>query len=360
MRPDASPDNRRPGAGRRGAAGRIVKVAASLGLLLLTSACVKSGITPKAAEVNRLFYFILWLALPVFVFVEGMLLVTMVRFRRRPGDDAEPRQNPGGKGAMTAFFAGPLAIVVVLLTFGEGALARVDEMDPSPAERLVITGFQWEWSAKYVDEDFMVTGKTLKTPMVIELPVNKTTEIELRSTDVIHEFYVPELLFMKNVVPGHPNVFTIVPTKLGTYHGQCAQFCGLWHSNMTFELKIVSEAEFQAWVQQQKQPVATNTGSCTPSGSAVTLVAEQISWDKECIAVTAGQPFQVTIDNRDKGIAHDFAIYTSSDLKNRLYLSPQNTGIATTTFTVPALPAGRYYFQCDVHGPAMAGTLVVG
>jgi plastocyanin len=112
-------------------------------------------------------------------------------------------------------------------------------------------------------------------------------------------------------------------------------------------------------VQQQKQPAAANT-SCAPSGSTVSLVIEQISWDKGCIAAKAGQPIQVTIDNRDKGIAHNFAVYTSSDLKNRLFLSPDDSGPATTTFTVPALPAGTYYFQCDIHGPAMAGTLVVG
>jgi cytochrome c oxidase subunit 2 len=338
---------------------RTAAVAASVAALLLTSGCVKEGISAKATDVHRLFFVILWLALPVFLFVEGMLLVAVVRFRKRAGDESAPPQIPGNRRALTAFFAGPLAIVVLLLAFGEVAVARVDRSDPSPAERLVVTGFQWEWSARYLNEEFTVTGRTLKQPMTMELPVDASTEIELRSTDVIHEFYVPDLLFMKNAVPGHPNVFTIRPTKLGTYRGQCAQYCGLWHSKMTLILKVVPQADFSRWVTQQKT-AASGAGSCSPRGSKISLVAKTISWDKTCLAVAVGLPFQITIDNQDKGIDHDFAIYDTPKLKHRLYLSSKVTGPGTKTFTGPALPAGKYYFQCDIHGPAMSGTFVVG
>ena len=350
----STPERRAPIVLRRTAA-----VAASVAALLLTSGCVKEGISAKATDVHRLFFVILWLALPVFLFVEGMLLVAVVRFRKRAGDESAPPQIPGNRRALTAFFAGPLAIVVLLLAFGEVAVARVDRSDPSPAERLVVTGFQWEWSARYLNEEFTVTGRTLKQPMTMELPVDASTEIELRSTDVIHEFYVPDLLFMKNAVPGHPNVFTIRPTKLGTYRGQCAQYCGLWHSKMTLILKVVPQADFSRWVTRQKT-AASGAGSCSPRGSKISLVAKTISWDKTCLAVAVGLPFQITIDNQDKGIDHDFAIYDTPKLKHRLYLSSKVTGPGTKTFTGPALPAGKYYFQCDIHGPAMSGTFVVG
>ena len=328
-------------------------------LPLLLTGCVKQGITDKAVEVNNLFYVILWLALPVFVFVEGMLLLSMVRFRKRRGDDTSPPQTPGGRAALSAFFAGPFAIVIVLLLFGETAVSRVDRDDPHPAEQLVLTGFQWEWSARYVNEHVTVTGKTDKTALTMELPVDVTTHVELRSTDVMHEFYVPDLLFMKNAIPGHPNTFTITPTTTGTYHGQCAQFCGLYHSKMTLTVKVVPLPEFQRWVAQVAAQSQPGNGNCSPSASSATLVASQVSWDKDCIAVTAGAAFQLTINNKDAGIAHNFAVYTNSDLDKRLYLSADVTGVATRTFTVPALPPGKYYFQCDIHGPAMAGTLVV-
>ncbi len=330
--------------------------------LLLTAGCVRAGISPKAHEVHNLFYVITWLALPVFLFVEGMLLVCVIWFRKRQGDHAQPVQDEGSRKAIYAFFAGPLVIVVILLAFGETTVARIDRIDPHPKEQLVITGFQWEWSANYVKEAVNVTGKTNKSQMVIELPVNESTEVTLKSNDVIHEFFVPDLLYMKNAVPGHPNRFSIKPTVVGTYQGQCAQYCGLWHAQMKFKVKVVPRKEFDAWVHQQRKAAQAKAAqaACAPKGSTITLTAKNITWDKTCIGVLPGQPFKVTIINKDSGIDHNFAIWVSSKLKKRLYQTPNVTGPTTKTFTGPALPPGKYYFQCDVHGPAMSGTLVVG
>jgi cytochrome c oxidase subunit 2 len=334
-----------------------LRLAAALAFSLIASGCIPAGISTKANEVHRLFYVILWLALPVFLFVEGMLLLSVIRFRKRRGDESPPSQNAGNRTALAAFFAGPLIIVVALLVYGDVTLARVDHNDPQPREQVVITGFQWAWSANYTNEDVTVTGKTLKEPLTMELPVDTPIRIELRSTDVIHEFYVPNLLLMKNAVPGHPNVITITPSKLGTYEGKCAQFCGLWHSRMTFVMKVVPAQEFHAWVEQKK--AAAQGGTCEPTALPITLVARQISWDSTCLAVAAGKPFAITIKNEDDGIAHNFAIWDSPKTKQQLYVTPDFTGPVTQTFTVPALKPGKYYFQCNIHGPAMAGTLIV-
>jgi cytochrome c oxidase subunit II len=330
--------------------------------LLLSSGCVKSGISPKAHEVHTLFYVILWLALPVFVFVEGMLLICVVWFRRRRGDEQEPSQKDATKKVLYAFFAGPLAIVVVLLSFGESTAAKVDHLDPDPTENLVVTGFQWAWQAQYTKENFTVAGKTLGAPMVMELPVNEVTQVTLKATDVIHEFYVPDLLFMKNAVPGHPNTFTVKPTKQGTYLGQCAQYCGLWHEQMKFTVKVVSRAEFEKWTHQQQKEAKrlAAKAACTPNNSDIELTAHNISWDKTCVAVVGGKPFKVEIHNLDNDVAHNFGIWQSSALKKELFHTKNLTGPAEKTYKVPILPPGKYYFQCDVHGPAMSGTLIIG
>ena len=327
-------------------------------LLLLATGCVPSGISAKADAVHHLFYVILWLALPVFAFVEGMLVLSIIRYRRRRGDDTVPPQDEGRDGrVLAAFFAGPLVVIVALLAYGENVAATVDRNDPHPAERLVLTGFQWEWSASYVKEGVTVTGKTLKRRMEMELPVGEPTRITLVSNDVIHEFYVPHLLFMKNAVPGHPNVITVRPTREGLYPGQCAQYCGLWHAQMKFALRVVPRAEFRRWIGRQRAALTAHA-TCRPTGSAVVLTARRISWDKTCIAAAANRPFRLTIRNEDAGIAHDFAIYRAP-LRHRLYRAPRTSGPSTKTYTVPALEPGAYYFQCDVHGPAMAGTLVI-
>lgn len=330
--------------------------------LLLTSGCgIKAGISPKSHEVHSLFYIILWLALPVFLFVEGMLVLSLIRFRKRRGDEAEPPQFAGRNSVLYAFFAGPLIVVVILLAFGESTLGKVDKVATHPAQRVVVTGFQWAWQAQY-QQGVIVTGKTLGRPLVMELPVDQQTQITLESRDVIHEFYVPDLLYMKNAVPGHPNTFSIQPTKVGTYRGQCAQYCGLWHAQMRLVVKVVPVSEFARWVHKEKAAAKAKAAkaACAPTGSTVSLTAQHITWDKSCLGVLAGKSFKITIVNKDPGIAHNFAIWQDSSLKKQLYQSGNVTGPATKTFIVPALPPGKYYFQCNIHGPAMSGTLVVG
>jgi cytochrome c oxidase subunit II len=346
---------------------RALQLALLPALLLVTSGCgmVKPGISAKAQDTHWLYAYIFWLAVPVFLFVEGMLVFSIIRFRsRRQDDDSEPVQTRGHNTAYAAFFAVPLAIIVGLLTVGETTLSNVDNQEPHPVEHLIVTGSQWQWSARYVKEGVSLSGKTASEsspgkPLVMALPVGRTSQISLESADVIHGFYVPDLLFMKNAVPGHPNTITITPTKTGTYKGQCTQFCGLWHSKMTLVMEVLTPAKFQAWMQRQQQAQA-KSGSCTATGSSITLAAQHITWDKSCIAAVAGKPIQVTINNKDAGVAHNFAIWQDSSLKKRLYQTPNITGPATKTFTAPALPPGKYYFQCDVHGPAMSGTLIIG
>jgi cytochrome c oxidase subunit 2 len=337
--------------------------------VVVVSGCdvVKPGISAKSDHTHWLWSYIFWLALPVFLFVEGMLVIGVIRFRQRRSDDeSEPVQDYGNKTALVAFFAAPLALIIALLAVGEKTVASIDHHESHVAEHLVVTGSQWQWSARYVQEGLTVSGVTATAkspgkPMTMALPAGKTSEITLMSNDVIHGFYVQRLLFQKNAVPGHPNVFTITPTKTGTFHGQCTQFCGLWHSRMTILLKVLPPAEFQAWMTQQQQAQSTKGGTCAPTGSSVTLVAHNIQWNTKCIAALAGKPFTVTVTNQDApSIAHNFAIWQSPALKHRLYLTPDVTSQAAQTFTAPALPPGKYYFQCDIHGPAMSGTLVIG
>jgi heme/copper-type cytochrome/quinol oxidase subunit 2 len=346
---------------------RALQLALLIALLLVTAGCgaVKPGISGKAQDVHGLFSYIFWLAVPVFLFVEGMLVIGVIRFRtRRQDDGSEPVQTRGHNVAYGAFFAVPLAIVVALLSYGEVTVGRVDYQEPRPAEQLVITGSQWQWSATYAKEGLSVSGKSASEtsagkPLTMALPAGRTTQITLKSADVMHGFYVPDLLYMKNAIPGSPNVFTITPTKPGTYRGQCTQICGLHHSDMKLVLEVLPAAKFQAWVQDQKQATSKG-GSCAVTGSSITLTAQHITWDKGCVAAAAGQPIKITLINKDDGIAHNFAIWQSSALKHRIYVTPDVSGPATKTFTGPALPAGKYYFQCDVHGPAMSGTLIIG
>src|SRR5215831_2164270 len=188
------PDSSRPGdkpvhaSPRPRGPRRALHMALLLVLPLAASGCglVKTGLDPKAQEVHDLWFIILWLAIPVFVFVWGMLAIVIIRYRKRRGDEAEPVQTRGNNGALVTFFAGPLAIVILLLSSGEVTVNRVDAIAPHPAERLVVTGSQWQWSARYLKEgiffnDTATTETSNGKPLTMAVPLGRSVQVTLDS-----------------------------------------------------------------------------------------------------------------------------------------------------------------------------------
>ena len=254
------------------------------------------------------------------------------------------------------FFVIPAVIVALLFPFGETTLLRIERTEP-PQVQIRVEGFQWQWTFLYLQEGIFVAGKTLVRPAEMVVPVDEPVRITLTSRDVIHSFFVPDLLFKRDAIPGRTSTFEFTPTELGTFPAQCAEFCGLWHSKMTFDVKVVSSLDYQAWIKQQRK--AAQSITCKPDGTTLSLVAHNISWNRFCLAVPANTPFIVNIDNQDAGIEHNFSIYDSFFQKTTYFTGPKVTGPATISLNPDPLPPGRYYFQCDVHGPAMSGAFVV-
>ncbi len=325
--------------------------------LIALSGCAYEGIAPTSRKVHELYNTIFVMAGSVFAVVVLWLLVTLILFRRRKGDTGQPPQREGRAVIVVGFFLIGAAIVSLLFPFGERTLAAVDHINPQTQVHVRLEGFQWEWTAYYQDEGLVVSGKTLKKPLVFDVPVDSPIEITLVSRDVMHEFFVPQLLFMRNAVPGHPNTFTFTPTKIGVFKGQCAQFCGLWHSRMTFVMRVVAPVDYQAWVKAEKEAILRIT--CPAKAGAVTITAKDISWNTNCLSIVGGQPTTITVVNDDSNIDHNFAIYDGPDRRQRLFLTGRFAGVSTRTDTLPDLPPGKYYFQCEVHGPAMSGVFIV-
>jgi len=323
-------------------------------LLLLLTSCAKQGISPQGQDVHQLYVIILILAAPVFIAVEAALIWCIVRYRKR-SDEPAP-QTVGGSRSLGVFFVIPAVIVALLFPFGETTLLRIERTEP-PQVQIRVEGFQWQWTFLYLQEGIFVAGKTLVRPAEMVVPVDEPVKITLTSRDVIHSFFVPDLLFKRDAIPGRTSTFEFTPTELGTFPAQCAEFCGLWHSKMTFDVKVVSSLDYQAWIKQQRKAAASIT--CKPDGTTLSLVAHNISWNRFCLAVPANTPFTVNIDNQDAGIEHNFAIYDSFFQKTTYFTGPKVTGPATISLNPDPLPPGRYYFQCDVHGPAMSGAFVV-
>ena len=324
-----------------------------LGSLLLSS-CAQQGISWQSQNVHTLYLIIMGLALPVFIGVEAALIWCIVRYRKR--DDTPAPQTVGGSRSLGVFFVIPAVIVAVLFPFGEETLLLLQQHE-TPEVQIHVEGFQWEWTFLYLNEGIFESGKTLVRPAEMVLPVDETVQITLTSRDVIHSFFIPALLFKRDAIPGRTSTFTFTPSELGTFQSQCAEFCGLWHSKMTFVVKVVSSADYQAWIEQQREAASGIT--CDPTGTDLSLVAHNISWNAFCLAVPGNTPFTLNITNEDVGIEHNFSIYDSFFEKQQFFTSPKITGPTSETLNVDGLAPGRYYFQCDVHGPAMSGAFIV-
>ncbi|MHB1849209.1 MAG: cytochrome c oxidase subunit II [Acidimicrobiales bacterium] len=212
----------------------------------------------------------------VFVIVFALIAWAVLRYRRR--SDAMPRQFQYHTLIEIFYTAIPIIIVLVLFGFTFVTENNVDAL-PAPKMAVTVTGFQWGWRFHYTTKNVTVIGVELQDPEMV-LPQNETVRIYLESHDVIHGFYVPALDFSRYAQPGIVNKFTLNLHTLGTFRGQCTQFCGLYHSLMRFRVKVVTPAQFAAWVSThhstgpessisnaEKTALARSTGRAAPTAT---------------------------------------------------------------------------------------------
>jgi cytochrome c oxidase subunit 2 len=201
-----------------------------------------------------------WIAgLLVGCVVWGLILWAVI-FHRKRGDKLPPqvRYNMPIEILYTIV---PFVLIAVLFYYTAKDENTITAVSAKPAVTVNVVGFQWSWEFDYpqygVKENGYMWGEG---PLpVMEIPVGETVRFNLTSPDVVHAFWVPEFLFKRDVIPGHPGHFEITATQTGTFTGHCSELCGVYHSRMLFTLKIVTHAQFQQWIAQQQ--AIQNTGS---------------------------------------------------------------------------------------------------
>jgi cytochrome c oxidase subunit 2 len=235
------------------------------GLLLLTiavSACggedlPQNTLAPaseRARNIDNLFTLTVIIAAVIFVLVQGAIIYTAIRFRRKKGEPERPVKQIHGNTKLEIAWTIAPALILAGLAVPTVQTIFENAEDPANAINITVTGHQWWFEYEYTDLG-VVTANEMHIPVDRDIFLTLTAD----AGDVIHSFWVPRLSGKRDLVPGHINTLTISADEPGLYLGQCAEFCGLSHANMRLRVYADEPAEFDAWVASQLADVDVST-----------------------------------------------------------------------------------------------------
>lgn len=259
---------------RRRTLARVLGVAtlgaATIGL---TSACSidqafalgwpQGGITPQSHEMFNLWIGSVIAALAVGVLVWGLIFWCVIRYRKR--GDALPAQTRYNLPIELIYTAVPFLIISVLFFYTAVTQTYVNKLSKNPDVTVQVVASKWNWKFRYVDADakgpdgqpVSTVGSADYIPVLV-VPAHEKIRFVENSVDVIHSFWVPDLLFKRDVFPGNvTNKFEVTIDKEGAYVGHCAELCGTYHSMMNFELRAVTPDQYAKFIAAKQQGMST-------------------------------------------------------------------------------------------------------
>ena len=249
---------------KRGLKWAVLPVAASM--MLLLSGCSQQeftrgflpgvpGVTNHTDRITGLWttsWIVLW---GIGLIAWGLMFYAVIVYRRRKGETGLPPQLRYNNPIETMFTVVPLIITIGFFAFTARDMAAIEEPNANPDVTIQVIAKQWSWDFNYVDGNVYdsgiqsqfegETGSEAALP-TLYLPVNKSVKVDLSARDVIHSFWVIDFLYKKDMFPGRTNHMYFTPQVEGTYKGKCAELCGEYHSMMLFNVKVVSQAEYDA------------------------------------------------------------------------------------------------------------------
>ncbi len=199
-----------------------------------------------ARSIAALSHGVLIATLGILLLVIGLVAYATRKFRERPGKSAKLIY--GNTRLEVGYTA---AFVVILGTMSVFSIRAMETSDPPTREAndLLIVAHQWWWEVRYPKTDIVTANE-------IHIPVNQPQQVGLRSADVIHDFWVPELGRKMDIIPGAENRVWIAADSPGVYYGACAEYCGKEHAWMRIRVIAQSPADFARWEGEQEQAPA--------------------------------------------------------------------------------------------------------
>ena len=240
----------------------------------------------EAAEIDGLFNFMMTIATGLFLLVEGVLVYSVIRFRRRQGDTTDGPPVEGNVPLEIVWTAIPTIIVFILAVYSFDVYNTMGGLDPMASHDYLashdhhqmvateednshlvamdgeqvalglgqspyneagnslvvnVNGIQYAWIFTYPDTG-IVSGE-------LHVPVNRPVQLNMTAGDVLHAFWLPEFRIKQDVIPGRESELSFTPTKVGQYPVICAELCGAYHGGMKTTLTVHSAEDYQQWLQ---------------------------------------------------------------------------------------------------------------
>ncbi len=251
---------------------------------------LKSGGSPNADQISSLYKVVLYLAAIVCVIVEGALVYSVYKFRAKKGAVAAQIHGNTRLEIGWTLAAALILVVLTVVTFvklpsiinppnsdANGLVLSASVTQPSPpsGHKLVVcvTGRQYIWRYTYGSgcNNAAFTAKLPYTYEEMVVPANTTVVLDIQATDVIHSWWIPSLGGKVDAVPGYTTYTWFKAPHAGSlYHGQCAQLCGRGHAAMFAQVKVVTPAQYKAWVSQQSKAITAADAQVTQLRQALT------------------------------------------------------------------------------------------
>jgi len=206
------------------------------------------GVSTFGADIDHLFWLIFIITAAVFVLVQVTLVVFLVKYRYRPGRRAV--YTHGNNTLEIAWTIAPSIILVVLALLSRATWNEVRGQMPPSDYQVEVTAKQFNWEMRYPGPDGRFdTADDLMIENDLNVPVNQVVRLTLKSRDVIHSFFLPNLRLKQDTLPGRAIAAWFQATKPGRYEIPCAELCGFGHSGMKGWLTVHSPEDYQKWVQ---------------------------------------------------------------------------------------------------------------
>ena len=238
---------------------RLIRLGVLIGAVLVLGACSLIGSEdqplttfepagPFAEQIDNLFWPVFWIAVAVFILVQGAILVAVFMFRDRDGSK-EAKQLHGSPKLEIAWTIVPALILAGIAVPTTAAVFELTECDPDAIEIQVI-GHQWWFEYHYPEAE-------IDTANIMVIPAGQEVCAVMTSDDVLHNFWIPALNGKRYLVPGQTTLLRLQADEPGEYWGHCAEFCGLSHSLMRARVHAVEPAEYEAWLAEQQTAAVT-------------------------------------------------------------------------------------------------------